>query len=146
MPKRLVVCCDGTWNTADQHHDGRPCPTNVTRFALGVAERGEDGVEQRVYYQRGVGTRRGERLRGGAFGVGLSRSVQDAYRFLVDRAKIRPGWAAGLMVTAMMLVIGLPLAIAAPTSGAHAAVLVWPDIFGLRPAFRQMGKRLAEQG
>jgi carboxymethylenebutenolidase len=34
----------------------------------------------------------------------------------------------------------------APTSGAHAAVLVWPDIFGLRPAFRQMGKRLAEQG
>jgi carboxymethylenebutenolidase len=34
----------------------------------------------------------------------------------------------------------------APASGAHAAVLVWPDIFGLRPAFRQMGKRLAEQG
>src|SRR6185503_21158499 len=34
----------------------------------------------------------------------------------------------------------------APTTGAHAAVLVWPDIFGLRPAFRQMGKRLAEQG
>ena len=33
-----------------------------------------------------------------------------------------------------------------PTSGAHAAVLVWPDIFGLRPAFRQMGKRLAEEG
>ena len=33
-----------------------------------------------------------------------------------------------------------------PSSGAHAAVLVWPDIFGLRPAFRQMGKRLAESG
>jgi carboxymethylenebutenolidase len=33
-----------------------------------------------------------------------------------------------------------------PTTGAHAAVLVWPDIFGLRPAFRQMGKRLAEDG
>src|SRR3954454_8733632 len=33
-----------------------------------------------------------------------------------------------------------------PTSGASAAVLVWPDIFGLRPAFRQMGKRLAESG
>jgi len=27
-----------------------------------------------------------------------------------------------------------------------AAVLIWPDIFGLRPAFRQMGKRLAESG
>lgn len=34
----------------------------------------------------------------------------------------------------------------APSSGSHAAVLIWPDIFGLRPAFRQMGKRLAESG
>jgi carboxymethylenebutenolidase len=33
-----------------------------------------------------------------------------------------------------------------PQSGAHAAVLVWPDILGLRTAFRQMGKRLAESG
>jgi carboxymethylenebutenolidase len=33
-----------------------------------------------------------------------------------------------------------------PSKGAHAAVLVWPDIFGLRPAFRQMGKRLAGSG
>jgi carboxymethylenebutenolidase len=33
-----------------------------------------------------------------------------------------------------------------PATGAHAAVLVWPDIFGLRTAFRQMGKRLAESG
>jgi carboxymethylenebutenolidase len=34
----------------------------------------------------------------------------------------------------------------APATGAHAAVLVWPDIFGLRPALQQMGKRLAEDG
>lgn len=33
-----------------------------------------------------------------------------------------------------------------PSKGAHAGVLIWPDIFGLRPAFRQMGKRLAESG
>ena len=33
-----------------------------------------------------------------------------------------------------------------PASGRHPAVLFWPDIFGLRPAFRQMGKRLAESG
>jgi carboxymethylenebutenolidase len=33
-----------------------------------------------------------------------------------------------------------------PSSGTHPGVLVWPDIFGLRPAFRQMGKRLAESG
>jgi carboxymethylenebutenolidase len=33
-----------------------------------------------------------------------------------------------------------------PASGKYPGVLVWPDIFGLRPAFRQMGKRLAESG
>ena len=33
-----------------------------------------------------------------------------------------------------------------PATGATAGVLIWPDIFGLRPAFRQMGKRLAESG
>jgi carboxymethylenebutenolidase len=33
-----------------------------------------------------------------------------------------------------------------PATGIAAGVLVWPDIFGLRPAFRQMGKRLAESG
>jgi carboxymethylenebutenolidase len=33
-----------------------------------------------------------------------------------------------------------------PTTGTAPGVLIWPDIFGLRPAFRQMGKRLAETG
>ena len=33
-----------------------------------------------------------------------------------------------------------------PSSGAHAGVLIWPDAFGLRPAKRQMAKRLAESG
>ena len=33
-----------------------------------------------------------------------------------------------------------------PQTGQHPAVIVWPDILGLRPAFRQMGRRLAESG
>ncbi|MCU0760529.1 MAG: dienelactone hydrolase family protein [Steroidobacteraceae bacterium] len=33
-----------------------------------------------------------------------------------------------------------------PAKGKAPAVLVWTDIFGLRPAFRQMGRRLAESG
>jgi carboxymethylenebutenolidase len=33
-----------------------------------------------------------------------------------------------------------------PSSGSHAAVLVWPDILGLRPTFRAMGRRLAQSG
>lgn len=34
----------------------------------------------------------------------------------------------------------------APGTGKHPAVLVWPDIYGLRPAFRQMADRLAQSG
>lgn len=33
-----------------------------------------------------------------------------------------------------------------PTSGKHAGVIIWPDILGLRPAFRLMGERLAKSG
>src|SRR5580692_7586667 len=33
-----------------------------------------------------------------------------------------------------------------PASGTAPGVLMWPDIFGLRPAFRTMAKRLAESG
>jgi uncharacterized protein (DUF2235 family) len=84
MPKRLIVCCDGTWNTADQAIAGHPSPTNVTKLALSIADEDSAGGRQRVYYHSGVGTSRWERLSGGAFGVGLSRNVVDAYRFLID--------------------------------------------------------------
>jgi carboxymethylenebutenolidase len=33
-----------------------------------------------------------------------------------------------------------------PAKGKHPAVLIWPDIFGLRPTFKQMATRLAESG
>jgi len=33
-----------------------------------------------------------------------------------------------------------------PSSGAHPGVLIWPDAFGLRPAMREMGRRLAGEG
>ncbi|MFE9968540.1 DUF2235 domain-containing protein [Streptomyces sp. NPDC005525] len=79
MAKRLVVCCDGTWNFADQ-----PSKTNVAKVALSVLPGSADGKDQRVYYHSGVGIPRRERLRGGAFGVGLSRNVVDAYGFLVQ--------------------------------------------------------------
>ncbi|MDQ4117997.1 MAG: DUF2235 domain-containing protein [Actinomycetota bacterium] len=82
--KRLVVCCDGTWNTADQQS-----PTNVARFHDSVAPRGDDGVEQRPHYHPGVGTNWWDRWAGGAFGVGLSEIVLDAYRWVV--ANFEPG-------------------------------------------------------
>ncbi len=33
-----------------------------------------------------------------------------------------------------------------PTTGSHPAVLIWPDAFGLRPAMREIGKRIAAEG
>ena len=33
-----------------------------------------------------------------------------------------------------------------PSTGSHPGVLIWPDAFGLRPAMKQIGKRLAESG
>ena len=79
MSKRLVMCCDGTWNTADQK-----CPTNVTKLALALADKSADGTEQLVFYHPGVGTGAWDHISGGAFGVGLSQNVQDTYRFLVE--------------------------------------------------------------
>lgn len=84
MAKRLVVCCDGTWNRPDQRDRGSGSPTNVSKLALGVAPEGSEGARQLLFYQQGVGTRRFERFRGGAFGAGLSRNVCDCYRFLVE--------------------------------------------------------------
>ncbi len=84
MPKRLIVCCDGTWNTPDQECDGRPCQTNVAKLAVALLDTGDDGVQQRVFYLRGVGTSRWDRIRGGAFGYGLSDNVKEAYRLIAE--------------------------------------------------------------
>jgi uncharacterized protein (DUF2235 family) len=82
--KRLIVCCDGTWNRPDEVSEGVAAPTNVAKISLALADEDDAGNPQLLHYEAGVGTRRGERLLGGAFGVGLSRNVQECYRFLVD--------------------------------------------------------------
>ncbi len=84
MTKRLVICCDGTWNTPDRVDRGEVCPSNVAKIALSIARAGADGTEQLLYYDKGVGTGMSDRLRGGAFGWGLSRHIQECYRFVVD--------------------------------------------------------------
>ncbi len=84
MSKRLVLCCDGTWNTPDETKKSEPAPTNVTKLALAVAGVDGSGIEQRMAYHRGVGTGNWDHLTGGAFGVGLSQGVMDTYRFIVE--------------------------------------------------------------
>ncbi len=76
--RRLVVCCDGTWNSASR---GRP--TNVAKLRAAVSATDPDGTEQEAHYVPGVGTAPWERVVGGAFGFGLSDNVLDGYRFLV---------------------------------------------------------------
>ena len=66
-------------------------------------------------------------------------------------AMLLPRAAAALEVTAANVEVPTPDGTADchfvhPASGAHPGVLIWPDALGLRPAFEQMGRRLAESG
>src|SRR6267143_3690566 len=81
--KRLVLCCDGTWNSADQERNGVPSPTNVVKIAYRIAKR--DGATlQVIYYDQGVGTGNFfDRLTGGAFGDGVEANIYDAYLVLI---------------------------------------------------------------
>lgn len=89
--RNLVVCCDGTWNTPDQKHDGIPVPTNVVRLYHALAEKDAEGHEQLGYYHTGVGTEGNwlQRAAGGSFGEGLGKNIQSAYKWL--GVNYRPG-------------------------------------------------------
>ena len=84
--KRIVIACDGTWNRLDASY-----PTNVAKLAQAVLPAGPDGVPQVTLHLDGVGSGRGtgwlartlDRALGGAFGQGLTATLEAAYRFLV---------------------------------------------------------------
>jgi uncharacterized protein (DUF2235 family) len=84
----LVVCCDGTWNRPDQRTHGIVTPTNVWKVYSMLDRTGRDGVRQVRYYNRGVGTGYLDRVRGGAFGWGLSKNVKAAYQFVVENYEV----------------------------------------------------------
>lgn len=89
--RKLVICCDGTWNDLDVVD--RPI-TNLGKIAKAAGfapTQGDQYVPDRdriVYYEAGVGVGaeavadRFEELIGGAFGAGLNRDLENAYRFL----------------------------------------------------------------
>ncbi|MEY8880887.1 DUF2235 domain-containing protein [Donghicola sp. XS_ASV15] len=84
--KRIVLLCDGTWNSADSRH-----PTNVVKTAQCLEPAGPDGVCQVPIYIPGVGTGKGvtalsrfaDKTLGGALGWGLLDNIAEAYRHLV---------------------------------------------------------------
>jgi uncharacterized protein (DUF2235 family) len=83
MGKRLVVCCDGTWNVPDEARAGVAAPTNVAKLAVGVLTGQDNG--QLLFYEPGVGTSPDEHLFGGGFGYGLSQNIRNCYQFLAER-------------------------------------------------------------
>ena len=94
MARKLVVCCDGTWNTPRNETNvfrtyrflrerlGSPAEVTQKDGVRSCGGRAADGSEVLLFYDQGVGTDWFSRLVGGAAGVGLSDNVRDAYHFL----------------------------------------------------------------
>jgi len=80
VPKKLIVCADGTWSDEDR----ASARTNVAKIHRALQTWAVEGVDQWVCYVSGVGTTSGEALCGGAFGYGLTRNILQGYYFLID--------------------------------------------------------------
>jgi uncharacterized protein (DUF2235 family) len=79
--RRLIVCCDDTWNTPDRYGH----TTNVVRLVRSIKSCSAEGVSQIIYYHPGVGTGNiVDHWIGGGTGIGLSENVRSAYAFFVD--------------------------------------------------------------
>ena len=81
--KRLVICFDGTWNSAD----GDKAETNAALIARAVrANVNTGGVAQLVLYLRGVGSTGllAKRLLDGAVGRGVDDNIRSGYMFLAQ--------------------------------------------------------------
>lgn len=83
--KRLIVCCDGTWNTPDQTDDGISTPTNVVKIYNAVDELSNaDGIKQLKYYHPGVGADEKiiKKIKAGINGNGIDEIIMSAYSWL----------------------------------------------------------------
>lgn len=79
--KRIVICADGTWNRPERLGKDE-YPTNVLKFARGIAPHDSKGIKQVVFYDWGIGSYH-DKITGGGMGAGLEKNVMDGYRFLV---------------------------------------------------------------
>jgi uncharacterized protein (DUF2235 family) len=75
--RRLALFLDGTWNKEDDN-------TNVWRLRSLFSNVSSDRSEQRIYYSTGLGTKFGERVRGGMFGSGIGTAITSAYEWLIE--------------------------------------------------------------
>ncbi|KAI1393684.1 uncharacterized protein F4822DRAFT_424147 [Hypoxylon trugodes] len=93
MKKRIVVCCDGTWQNSDNGYvkptASNPIPTlqipsNVTRISRAFKRNCSDETFQIIYYHSGVGSGSDffNRIMGGAFGIGIAENIREAYAYI----------------------------------------------------------------
>ena len=84
--KRIVICFDGTWNKpADETiPEEEQVETNVRRFYESVHDMSIDGIEQKKWYDEGVGTHWYDRFAGGATGLGLDSNIIEGYKYLAE--------------------------------------------------------------
>src|SRR5882757_9938529 len=75
--KRIALFLDGTWNTTNDN-------TNVWRLRALTAPVGADNVRQAIYYNAGLGTQVGSKVRGGMFGLGIDDILLESYRWRVE--------------------------------------------------------------
>lgn len=82
--KRIVICCDGTWDSRTIKINGLPAVTNVVKVADAVLN-SHLGIEQQLFYEPGVGTQGGflRRLIDGITGNGLDKDILKVYHYLV---------------------------------------------------------------
>jgi uncharacterized protein (DUF2235 family) len=88
--KRIIICCDGTWNTPDKTENGILCYTNVVKVAQAVKPFADDGIQQLTYYDLGVGSRGFilQRIFDGATGSGISKNILKAYRYVLQNYRL----------------------------------------------------------
>lgn len=74
--KRLIVLSDGTWQ-----NEASATPTNILKLARCIASESDDGVQQVLYYDSGVGTGGAvDSIMGGAMGVGIDGTYLNTRR------------------------------------------------------------------
>lgn len=106
VSKNIVICCDGTWNFAEQKDDGKDAPTNVCKIYQAI-DPTRDGFDtpQLAWYDQGVGAELGPAgkllslfgkllaskvpgleklgpLVEGATGLGVAENIREAYTWL----------------------------------------------------------------
>ncbi|MDM9629069.1 DUF2235 domain-containing protein [Rhizobium sp. S152] len=83
MKKRLIICFDGTWNSADSGG----AETNVAHIARSIhATKNTRGIPQIVLYLRGIGAAglQIQRIVEGATGLGIDENIKSGYMFLAQ--------------------------------------------------------------